>query len=97
MKVSDKELGLIKNLRTIQDQNAFTVGVATIEYYERVLEMLGKVRQTRQKQKDLGETILQSYGLDADKDTYTIDAITGEIRKLVVEEGTARYVGIEDG
>lgn len=95
MNITEQELKGLKDLQIKQDQNANVVGVATIEFFERVMNMIGKVQKTKQEQMDLGKLVLRAHGVDPDKIDCTIDMNDGQIKQLVVKDGIAQYVEIE--
>lgn len=94
-KLTEMELKSLQDLVKKQDQNAFVVGVATIEWFQNVINMVNKVNKTKEDQKKLGETLLKLHGCDPEQDNYTINQITGEIMKLETVNGKAEYVSIE--
>lgn len=94
MKISEQELKSIKGLQTKQDQNAYVIGIATIEYWENVVTMVAKVQRTKQEQLELGKAVLKAHGVDPDKVDYTIDTNDGSIKQLVVKDGVAQYEDI---
>jgi len=96
MKVTEQELKGLKDLQTKQDQNALIIGVATIEFFERVMNMIGKVQKTKEEQMNLGKLVLRAHGVDPDKVDCTIDMNDGMIKQLVVKDGTAQYIEIQE-
>lgn len=96
MKISEKEKNLITSLVRTQDQNAHLLGVSAIQFFETLNSILEKVKNTREKQKNLGEAILRSHGIDVDSGEYTIDTSTREVKKLVVVDGQAKYILIPE-
>lgn len=96
MKVTDQELKGMKDLQQKQDLHAQTIGITTIEFLERALNILGQVQKTKEEQLNLGKLVLRAHGVDPDKTDCSIDMNDGAIKQLVIRDGTTMYVDIED-
>ncbi|OGL45178.1 MAG: hypothetical protein A2W05_07470 [Candidatus Schekmanbacteria bacterium RBG_16_38_10] len=96
MKITEQELKGLKDLQIKQDQNAQVIGIATIEFFERVMNIIGKVQKTKEEQMNLGKLVLRAHGVDPDKIDCTIDMVDGYIKQLVVKDGVAQYAEISD-
>ncbi len=84
----------MKDLQQKQDQHAQTIGVATIEFLGRALDILSQVQKTREEQLNLGKLVLRAHGVDPDKADCSIDMNDGSIKQLVVRDGMTMYVDI---
>ena len=92
--ITQEEMDRIEGYQKSQDQNAYILGVATVEWQERMMQIMSGIRRIREEQKRAGEDILKAHGLDPDKENLDISP-NGYIRKLIVIGGEALYVDPE--
>jgi len=83
MKLTDDEIRAIQTERIRQAENTAGLGVLRAEYLQRESFWKKKIDESSEKQRALGESILQAHGIHPAAGDYTIDESAWVILQLV--------------
>lgn len=72
MKLEQNSIKTLNDLKRKCDSLAYRVGVLTIEYDQNKKRIQDEISELNANQKLLGETALKSFGLDIEKNDYSI-------------------------
>ena len=81
--VDPDALARLRAFVTDRDKLALMIGIATVEWRQRVERTEASIARSAQEQKAYGETLLRSAGLDPTAHEYQIDPQTGTVRELI--------------
>lgn len=83
--LTEEELRGIREQEALRDKAAMELGVLTVNYERDKGGILLRIARSEQTQKDIGERLLRSYGINPDKEQYTIDSKSGSV--MILREG----------
>lgn len=81
--VDPDALARLRGFAADRDKLALMIGVATLEWRARVAQAEASILRSTQEQREFGESLIRSAGLDPVGHEYQIDPQTGIIRELI--------------
>lgn len=84
MRVLDPDaLARLRGYVADRDKLALMIGVATLEWKQRVAQAEASIARSLEEQRAFGTALIRGAGLDPDTHEYQIDPQTGVIRELI--------------
>lgn len=84
--VDPDALARLRAFVTDRDKLALVIGVATVEWRQRIEQAEASIVRSKHEQKSFGESLIRAAGLDPEDHKYRIDPQTGIIRELFAGE-----------